>query len=328
LNFGHPWVLIGLLLPILWAVWRTVRREKFEPTAAYAAVDAFPRAGGWRARARSALTILRVLVLSLLIVALARPLYGEREELIVSEGIDIVLGLDISGSMRAEDFQPDNRLEVAKEVAREFIEGRKGDRIGLVVFASSAYTQCPLTTDYPVLLQMLDKVDFGGIKDGTAIGMAIATGTNRLRESGSPSRVLILLTDGRNNAGTIDPITAAKLAKAVGVRIHTIGAGSQEEAPYPVDDPVFGKRYVMMPVQVDEGTLRQVAEITGGAYFRATDAGALEAIYRQIDTMEKTRVETKTYVDYSEFGGALILPALLLLILEVILKAGLLRKLP
>ncbi len=230
--------------------------------------------------------------------------------------------------MRAEDFQPDNRLAVAKRVAREFIQGRKGDRIGLVVFASSAYTQCPLTTDYPVLMSMLDKVDFGGIKDGTAVGMAIATGVNRLRESTSPSRVLILLTDGRNNAGTIDPLTAARLAKAIGVRIHTIGAGSQEDAPYPIDDPIWGKRYVMMPVQVDEETLKEVASITGGSYFRATDAGALEAIYRQIDSMEKSRVETRSYVDYSEFGPYLLLPALILLLAEIVLRFGPLRKLP
>jgi len=328
MSFGHPWVLLGLIVPILWAVLRLWRRDRFEPSASFPAVEGLPRGGGWRVRARAALPILRALVLALLILALARPLYGEREELIVSEGIDIILGVDISGSMRAEDFQPDNRLHVVKEVARKFIQGRKGDRIGLVVFASSAYTQCPLTTDYPVLLQMLGKVDFGGIKDGTAIGMAVATGANRLRESGSPSRVMILLTDGRNNTGTIDPITAAKLAKAVGVRIHTIGAGSQGEAPFPVDDPVFGKRYVMMPVEVDEATLKEVATITGGEYFRATDAGALEAIYRQIDAMEKTRVETKTYVDYSEFGGVLLVPALLLLLLEVVLRAGPLRKLP
>ena len=328
MSFGQPFVLIGLLVPVLWLLWRWRRRDRFEAAAGYPDVGGLPRTPSLRVRARAGLIVVRALVLSLLVVSLARPRYGEREEIIVSEGIDIVLGLDISGSMRAEDFQPDNRLHVAKEVARRFIEGRKGDRIGLVVFASSAYTQCPLTTDYPVLLKMLDEVDFGGIKDGTAIGMAVATGVNRLREATSPSRVLILLTDGRNNAGTIDPITAAKLAKAVGVRIHTIGAGSQEEAPYPVEDPIFGKRYVMMPVQVDEGTLKQVAEITGGSYFRATDAGTLEAIYRTIDSMEKTRVETRTYVDYSEFGSVLLLPALGLLLLEMILRAGPLRKLP
>lgn len=328
MSFSHPWVLLALVLPALWLFFRLRHRNRFEPQLAYADAEGLPTTRSLRSHARALLNPMRALTIALLIVSIARPLYGEREEIIVSEGIDIVLALDISGSMRAEDFQPDNRLHVAKQVAREFIEGRKGDRIGLVAFASSAYTQCPLTTDYPVLLSMLDKLDFGGIKDGTAVGMAVATGVNRLRESTSPSRVLILLTDGRNNAGTIDPITAAKLAKAIGVRIHTIGAGSQEEAPYPVDDPIWGKRYVMMPVQVDEETLKEVASITGGSYFRATDAGALESIYRQIDTMEKTRVETRSYVDYSEFGPYLLLPALILLLLEIVLRFGPLRKLP
>ncbi len=328
MSFAHPWVLLGLLAPVVWLFFRLRRPGRFEPHLGFADADGLPSIGSLRSRARAFLHPVRALTIALLIVALARPLYGEREELIVSEGIDIVLGLDISGSMRAEDFQPDNRLHVAKQVARDFIQGRIGDRIGLVVFASSAYTQCPLTTDYPVLTSMLDQVDFGGIKDGTAVGMAIATGVNRLRESASPSRVLILLTDGRNNAGTIDPITAARLAKAVGVRIHTIGAGSQEDAPYPVDDPIWGKRYVMMPVQVDEETLKEVASITGGSYFRATDAGALEAIYKQIDTMEKTRVETRSYVDYSEFGPYMLLPALILLLTETLLRFGPLRKLP
>jgi Ca-activated chloride channel family protein len=328
MSFGYPWVLLGLIAPAFWLFVRFRQPGQFEPHLGFADVAALPAGRSLRSRARALLHPARALTMALLIVSLARPLYGEREEIIVSEGIDIVLGLDISGSMRAEDFQPDNRLAVAKQVAREFIQGRKGDRIGLVVFASSAYTQCPLTTDYPVLTSMLDQVDFGDIKDGTAVGMAIATGVNRLRESTSPSRVLILLTDGRNNAGTIDPVTAARLAKAVGVRIHTIGAGSQEDAPYPVDDPIWGKRYVMMPVQVDEETLKEVASITGGSYFRATDAGTLEAIYRQIDAMEKTRVETRSYVDYSEFGPYLLLPALLLLLAEILLRYGPLRKLP
>ncbi len=328
MSFGHPWLLAGIVLPVAWLLWRLRARARFEAASAYPYLDAMPKGTARRARARESLLALRALALVLLVVALARPLYGEREEIVVSEGIDIMLGLDISGSMRAEDFQPDNRLQVAKEVARRFIEGRKGDRIGLVVFASGAFTQCPLTTDYPVLLSMLDAIDFGDIKDGTAVGMAIATAANRLRESASHSRVLVLLTDGRNNAGTVDPVTAARLAKAVGVRIHTIAAGGIEDAPYPVDDPVFGRRYVRMPVQIDEETLKQVAEITGGSYFRATDAGALAEIYRKIDAMEKTRVETRSYVDYSEFGGFLLLPALGLLLLELLLSAGPLRKLP
>lgn len=328
MTFAHPWILAGVILPVMWLVLRWRARARFEAASAYPYLEAMPRGSGRRARAREGLIALRALALVLLIAALARPLHGEREEVVVSEGIDIMLGLDISGSMRAEDFQPDNRLQVAKEVARRFIEGRKGDRIGLVVFASGAYTQCPLTTDYAILLSMLDAVDFGDIKDGTAVGMAIAIAANRLKEATSHSRVLVLLTDGRNNAGTVDPVTAARLAKAVGVRIHTIAAGGLEDAPYPVDDPVFGRRYVRMPVQIDEETLKNVAATTGGAYFRATDAGALSEIYRKIDAMEKTRVETRTYVDYSEFGSLLLIPALGLLLLEALLGAGPLRKLP
>lgn len=328
MSFSHTWVLLLLILPILWVLDIRRRRIRMRAAAAYAAVEGLPAFSSIRTQARSALPYVRAAVLGLLIVALARPLFGEREEIVVSEGIDIVLALDISGSMRAEDFQPDNRLKVAKDVAWHFIEGRRGDRIGLVVFASNAYTQCPLTSDYPVLFQMLEKVNFGDIRDGTAIGMGIATATNRLREAASQSRVVILLTDGRNNAGTIDPITAAELAKAVGVRIHTIAAGGTEDAPYPVDDPILGRRYVRLPVSIDEATLKKVAEITGGRYFRATDAGALVGIYQTIDQMEKTKIETRTFVDYSEFGGTLLLPALLLLLLELFLGHGPLRKLP
>ncbi len=328
MSFLYPWVLLGLILPTLWIVLRWRGKARHSAAVSHATLDDIPSTSNLRTRARVVIPILRLIVLILLVLALARPLFGEHEEVVVSEGIDIVLALDISGSMQAEDFQPNNRLQVAKDVARRFIEGRKGDRIGLVVFASGAYTQCPLTTDYPILLSMLDAVDFGGIKDGTAVGMAIATGVNRLREAASKSRILVLLTDGRNNAGTVDPITAARLAKAVGVRVHTIAAGSKGEAPFPIQDPVFGKRYVQMQVDVDEESLRKVAEITGGTYFRATDAGALAAIYQKIDTMEKTRVETKTYIDYSEFGGDLLLPALLILLLEILLATGWLRKLP
>lgn len=328
MSFAYPWLLALLALPILLLLWRLRRREALDPSILFPAVADLPARRTLRVRLRLFLPILRALAISLVVVALARPRFGESETIVISEGIDIMLAIDISGSMQAEDFQPDNRLAVAKRVAREFIGARRGDRIGLVVFASNAYTQCPLTTDTPVLQSMLDAVDFGDIKDGTAVGMAVATGVNRLRESASKSRVLVLLTDGRNNAGVVDPVTAARLAKAVGVRVHTIGAGSQGEAPVPVDDPVFGRRYVMMPVQVDEESLRRVAEITGGSYFRATDAGALERIYRQIDAMEKTRVETKTYVEYSEVGGALLLPALLLVLSELFLGLGPLRKLP
>ncbi|MCB9462925.1 MAG: VWA domain-containing protein [Candidatus Eisenbacteria bacterium] len=245
-----------------------------------------------------------------------------------SEGIDIVLAIDISSSMKAEDFQPKNRLHVAKEEAKKFVAGRKTDRIGLVVFASNSFTQCPLTTDYAVIDRLIDEIDFGDIQDGTAIGMAIANGVNRLKDVEAKSRVLIVLTDGRNNAGTIDPLTAAELAHSLGVRVYTIRVGDQDEAPFPVEDPVFGKHYVSMPAQVDEETLTQIADITDGKYFRATDAESLAGIYSRIDALEKTVVETREWVNYSDVGTRFLLPALGLLLLELITGLAFLRRLP
>jgi Ca-activated chloride channel family protein len=249
----------------------------------------------------------------LLVAALARPQTGAARVEITSEGIDIVLALDISGSMKAEDFKPNNRLFVAKEVARRFVEGRTGDRIGLVVFAGGAYTQCPLTMDYGILTSLIEAVDFGNVPDGTAIGMALATSVNRLREAQGKSRVVILLTDGQNNAGEIDPVTAAEAARALGVKVYTIGAGTDGPAQIPVDDPVFGRRYVTIDASVDEESLRTIAEITGGRFFRATSPEALAAIYRNIDRMEKTEAETVEYIQYDEKGPLLALIAALVL---------------
>jgi Ca-activated chloride channel family protein len=247
------------------------------------------------------------------VAALARPQTGAAKVEVKSEGIDIVLALDISGSMKAEDFKPNNRLTVAKEVARKFVEGRAGDRIGLVVFAGGAYTQCPLTMDYGILGSLIESVDFGNVPDGTAIGMALATSINRLREATGKSRVVILLTDGQNNAGEIDPITAAEAARAMGVKVYTIGAGTNGPAQIPVDDAVFGRRYVTIDASVDEESLRKIADITGGTFFRATSPEALAAIYRNIDRMEKTEAETVEYVQYDEMGPLLALVAALLL---------------
>jgi Ca-activated chloride channel family protein len=327
-SFAHPWVLLLLPLPIALRIALGRARRSLEPAAGFSSFALLGPPRGLRPRLRPLLPWLRTLGLLLLIVALARPRSGEREVEVTSQGIDIVVALDISGSMRAEDFQPRNRLHVAKEKAALFIEGRTSDRIGLVVFAANSYTQCPLTTDYGVLARLLEEVDFGDIRDGTAIGMAIANGVNRMKDVPGKSRVLILLTDGRNNAGAVDPITAAELARSLGVRVYTIGVGTLEEAPYPVEDPVFGTRTVMLPAQVDETTLTRIAETTGGRYFRATDAEALDRIFREIDALEKTTVETREWVNYSEFGSFLALPALALLLLETVLGATVLRRLP
>ncbi len=282
----------------------------------------------FRIRERHVLAVLRTLAIVFLAFALARPQSGRKGEEISSEGIDIVLALDISGSMRAEDFKPHNRLYVAKQVIKEFIEGRRSDRIGLVVFSKQSFTQCPLTLDYGVLFNFLDKVDFGMIEDGTAIGVAIANAVNRLRESEAEGKVVILLSDGRNNAGEIDPITAAQAAKAMKVKIYTIGAGKPGNAPYPVDDPIFGKRYIYVENEIDEPTLQQIALITGGEYFRAKDEEALARIYKQISDMEQTEIKVKEYVQYNELFSNYALVGLMLLMVEIFLANTRYRKIP
>jgi Ca-activated chloride channel family protein len=264
--------------------------------------------------------------LSFLIVALARPQSFSSGENVYTEGIDVAMLLDISGSMLAEDFKP-NRLEAAKNVIDEFVSGRTTDKIGLVVFASESFTQCPLTIDYPVLRGLLKEIKSGIIEDGTAIGTAIANGVNRLKDSEAKSKVIILLTDGVNNSGEIDPITAAQIAKKFGIRIYTVGVGTIGEAPYPFQTP-FGKRYQMVPVEIDEKVLNEVAEITDGKYFRATDNKKLEEIYNIIDTMEKTRVEITSYRKAKELFYGWLTMGFLIVLLELILSRTYLRKLP
>ncbi|UCE18304.1 MAG: VWA domain-containing protein [Gemmatimonadota bacterium] len=279
-------------------------------------------------RLRHSLIFLRVLVIALLVLAMARPQAGEKDEEILTEGVDIILAIDVSSSMKAEDFKPKNRLHVAKQVVAEFIRGRKNDRLGMVVFAAKSFTQCPLTLDYGIILNFLDQVEIGIIEDGTAIGMAIATCINRLRDSDAKSKVVILLTDGINNRGEIDPITAAKTAQAMDVKIYTIGAGKRGNALYPVDDPIFGRRYVRMPVEIDEETLQEIARLTDAKYYRATDGQALAQIYKEIGEMEKTEIKTKEYVRYTELFWFFLLPAIALLGCEIVLANTRFRKIP
>jgi Ca-activated chloride channel family protein len=281
-----------------------------------------------RLRERHILPVLRTLAIVLLAFALARPQSGRKEQDVSSEGIDIMLVLDISGSMRAEDFKPHNRLHVAKQVIKEFIEGRQSDRIGLVVFSKQSFTQCPLTLDYGVLFSFLDQVNFGMIEDGTAIGLAIANAVNRLRESDAESKVVILLSDGRNNAGQIDPITAAQAAKTMKVKIYTVGAGKPGNAPIPVDHPIFGKRYVWAETEIDESTLMQIAQLTGGEYFRAKDEEALARIYKQISGMEQTKIEVKEYLQYNELFSNYAFAGLLFLLVEIVLANTRYRRIP
>jgi Ca-activated chloride channel homolog len=258
----------------------------------------------------------------------------EHEQEIRTEGIDIMLALDVSGSMQAEDFKPKNRLHVAKSVVSEFLDLIRNDRVGLVVFSGQAFTQCPLTLDYDVLRSMLARVEIGMIEDGTAIGTAIANCVNRLRDSEAKSKVVILLTDGENNAGKIDPDTAAKVAEAMGVRVYTIGVGKEGGAPIPVDHPVYGKIYARNPdgslvlTRIDEESLKRIASVTNAQYFRATDAEALKKIYAQILDLERTKFQVKQFEKAHEYFRWAAIPALMLLLAELGLANTRLRVLP
>jgi Ca-activated chloride channel family protein len=325
--FANPailWVL--LLLPLLpgWEWYRSRRERGFQFSTIVPATSVPP---SFWARIRGLPTLLRTLGIALAIIALARPQERNviREQF--AEGVDIMMVLDTSTSMRAQDFQP-NRFEAAREVGAEFIQGRLSDRIGLIVFAAKAYTQAPLTLDYDFLLRMMEEVEVGVIEDGTAIGTALAMAVNRLKETEAVSKVVILLTDGQNNRGEIDPVTASEVAEALGVRVYAIGVGAYGEAPFVIDHPFAGKQRRMMPVEIDEDMLRSVAEKTGGAYFRATDNEALRQIYEQIGDLEKTKIEERTYMDYEERFALFLWPAFGLILLEILLSNTRLRRLP
>lgn len=325
-DWGYLFLL--LLIPGLWFWYRRYGRRR-EGTLRYASLRGIRDLPVQRAGRRAGMLYgLRLLALALLILALARPQQGESVKEFRTEGIDIMLVLDISSSMRAVDFQP-NRLEAAKTVARQFIEGRQSDRIGLVVFAAESFLQCPLTIDYDVLKQLLDQVDIIEEKyDGTAIGMAIANGVNRLRESAAKSKIIILLSDGRNNAGELDPETAADMAKAFDIKIYTIGAGKLGQAPYPVQMGGGRVQYRLVDVEIDEAVLQGIAQNTGGRYFRATDETHLASIYEEISRLEKTEVRVKEYLQYRDLYPVFLLPAFLLIGLAIILELGIWRRLP
>jgi len=318
LEFGSPWVLLLLLLLPAWWLWRRRRRPAAIVFSRVAVLANGPRAGRGIARA---LLVARNLVLVGLIIALARPRSAGRAEQSTTEGINIVIAFDISSSMLAEDFQPQNRLEVARDKVKQFIAMRSSDRIGVVAFSGEALTQVPLTTDYPVVMAAVDNLQPGQLEDGTAIGTAIATAANRLRDAPGNSRVVVLLTDGVNNRGSIDPRTAAQAAAAFGVKIYTIGVGTEGMAPVPVGRGVFGLRYENRPVEIDDALLTDVAKRTGGRYFRARDAVALQRITEEIDRLERTPVRTRVYTRYSELYRWPLGIALLALALELSLAA-------
>lgn len=326
-----PWVIFlagGLVVLVMLAYYFRRRRAR-SATIKFSDLRIVKRAGRTkRQKFRIVLPILRVLAVVLLVVAFARPRSGTEYEEVTSEGIDIMLCLDLSSSMQAEDFKPHNRLYVAKEEIKKFIERRVNDRIGLVVFARYSFTQCPLTTDYGVLLRFVDQVDFGLVEDGTAIGMAVANAVNRLRESEAESKIIILLTDGDNNRGEIDPLTAANLAATFGIKIYTIGAGKSGNVMFPYQDPIFGKRYVYQPTVIDEETLKEIAARTHGQYFRARSGEELEQIYAEIDKLEKTEIEIEEHVRYTELFQQFAFGGLALLVLEMLLAQTYFRKLP
>ena len=325
--FAYPWVLYFLAIIPLMIAWYLFRGMKVQSSVKYSSLNIFKDVPSTiREKLRHIPFAVRLIAIGLLIVALARPQSFTSGENVTSEGIDIAMVLDISGSMLAEDFKP-NRLEAAKNVIDNFVEGRTTDRIGLVVFSREAFTQCPLTIDYNVLRNLLLDIRSGMIQDGTAIGNAIANGVNRLKESDAKSKIIILLTDGVNNAGEVDPISAAEIAKAFGIRIYTIGVGTRGEAPYPVQTP-FGTLYQMVPVEIDEAMLTKIANITGGEYFRATNNRALEEIYNKIDKLEKTKIEITSYKNASEKYYGWLWGGLILLIVELGLSRTILRKLP
>lgn len=271
--------------------------------------------------------VLRLLAIVAMVIALARPVVVHHESETTTEGVDIVLAMDISGSMLARDFTPD-RLSASKRLATEFVAERTGDRLSVVAFAGEAFTQCPLTADQAAVGTMLSRLRSGVVEDGTAIGNGLATAINRLRESGAKSKVVVLLTDGVNNRGQISPIMAAEIARDLGIKVYTIGVGSRDKAPMPAIDPFGNQTFVMADVEIDEELLRNIASTTSGRYFRANDNEALRNIYQQINELEKSEVQVTHYTSYDELFGRWLLLALLLLALEFIVARVILNRLP
>lgn len=318
------WLLL-LLIPVIgYQVWKFWARKN--PSLIFSDTSELKNlSGNWRAYGVWLTPLLQMLAFALVVIAMARPQYQNTTVERDAEGIDIVLTLDISTSMKAEDLEP-NRLEAAKSVAEDFISKRISDRIGLVLFARQSFTMVPPTLDYDLLKRLLGDVEMGIVEDGTAIGMGIATAVNRLKDSRAESKVIVLLTDGQNNAGEIDPVTAADLAVSYDIKIYTIGAGTRGTAPYPVKDPIFGDRYQNIDVDIDEEMLTQIAEMTDGEYFRATDTESLEEIYDQIDELEKTEIEEVIYTDYQDLYPRFLLPGILLLVLSIVSDRFVFRK--
>ena len=335
MQLASPFFLILLIIvPLLFIASRWLYKRTITPVVRFSdfnhgfSVGVQKMRQTFSVKALPTLKILRFIVLALLIVTLARPQLSQSREHKLAKGIDILLVLDISESMRAEDFEGANRIQTAKLVIKDFLAHRENDRIGLVVFAGESFTLCPLTLDYPVLVELLSDVQLGQLEDGTAIGDALATATHRLRVSQSKTKIVILLTDGENNAGSITPETAASLAKSFGIKVYTIGMGKEGGARIPYADTTFGKRYREVLTYLDENTLKLIASTTGGSYFRATDGQSLKRIYTEIDRFEKTKFEVTNAIVRKELVGYFLIPTMLLLGIEILLCNTVLRKIP
>lgn len=325
--FENPWYLLLLLLLIPAIVWYILKHKKAQASMSVSSTEAFdkmPRT--YKSYLRHVVFVLRLLVIACVIVVLARPMTTDSWHKSSTEGVDVIVALDISGSMLSRDFEP-NRLEAAKSVAAQFIAGREYDNIGLVVFAGEGFTMCPMTTDHAVLLNLMKDVDCGMLVDGTAVGDGLATAVNRIKDGPAKSKTIILLTDGTNNAGVVDPITAAEIARSYGIRVYTIGVGTKGMAPSPVMTP-YGIRYQNMPVEIDEDKLRQIASIGDGQYFRATDEDVLRNVFAEIDEMEKTKLSVQQFSRREEAYMPWAIAAMLLLAIEIILRYTLLRNIP
>ncbi|MDR1676394.1 MAG: VWA domain-containing protein [Tannerella sp.] len=318
--------LLLLLVPLLgWYIWKMRRNQaSMQIPSSRAFVPA--RTNTWKVYLRHLPHVLRMAAIACLIVVLARPQSTDNWQNSTTEGIDIILAIDISTSMLAEDLKP-NRLEASKNVAAAFINGRRNDNIGLVVFSGESFTQCPLTTDHAILLNLFKDIRSGMIEDGTAIGLGLANAVSRIKDSQAISKVIILLTDGSNNRGEIAPVTAAEIARTFGIRVYAIGVGTKGEAPYPFQT-AFGVRYQNIPVDIDEPTLKQIAATTGGQYFRATDNTSLKAIYAEIDRMEKTKISVQEFSKKQEEYRNIALLVFALLLLEMLLRYTLFKKIP
>ncbi len=326
-NGGLLWLLL-ILIPLI--AYYIFKLRDGHSTMQISSVDGFRDAHpSMKYYLRHTPFVLRMLAITCLIVAIARPQSVSENSTVKTEGIDIAIALDISTSMLARDFRPD-RISAAKDIATKFIIDRKNDRIALTVFAGESFTQCPLTTDHATLINLLSQVEPAGavIDDGTAIGNGLATAVSRLRESPAKSKVIILLTDGVNNAGQITPATAAEIAKTYGIKVYTIGVGSRGTAPYPAMDPFGNIRYVNIPVEIDERTLQEIATVTGGRYYRATSNERLKSIYDEINALEKTKIDVENYVTYHERYALFALLAMIFVVAELLVKNLYLRQIP